>query len=212
MITEVEMKRELFGREIKQKSKSEFLSGTDLVKAGNIWRITNDMDMFSLVTWLARKSTKEFIIEIEKEYGKAIIRAKGKGQNTWLHPFLFIDLALAINPKLKVEVYKWMYDALLKHRNSSGDSYKRMSGALFLNANNKSHYHKEIPRYARYIKKVVGVDDWQTATEDQLELRDLIHNNISLLCDVLKKNEDAVRIGIKKAVETFEVRKKEKGL
>ena len=201
MITEVEMKRELFGKEIKQKSKSEFLSATDIVKAGNIWRVTHDLELFKFTSWLAKKSTKEFIEELELEYGKSIIRSKGKGHNTWLHPFLFIDLALAINPKLKVEVYKWLYDALLKHRNSSGDSYKKMSGALFLNANNKSRYHQEISSYARQIKEACRVKDWQSATENQLEMRDKIHNNISLLCDVLKNNPDAVRIGIKKAKE-----------
>lgn len=200
MITEVEMKRELFGREIKQKSKSEFLSATDLVKAGNIWRVTNDLEMFKLTSWLATKSTKDFIKEIEAEEGKAIIRSKGKGQNTWLHPFLFIDLALAINPKLKVEVYRWLYDELLKYRNNSGDSYKKMSGALYLNANNKSNYHREIRVYARQIKAVCKVDDWQSASKKKLELRNTIHNNIALLCDVLKNNDDAVRIGIKKAI------------
>jgi hypothetical protein len=201
MITEVEMKRELFGRDIKQRSKSEFLSATDLVKAGNIWRVTNGLELFRLTSWLARKSTKEFISEIEGEYGKAIIRAKGKGHDTWLHPFLFIDLALAINPKLKVEVYKWLYDALLKHRNSSGDSYKKMNGALFINSKNKSHYYRDISVYANKIKEVCKVEDWQRANEKQLELRNKIHNNITLLCDVLKNNDDAVRIGIKKALE-----------
>ena len=76
-----------------------------------------------------------------------------------------------------------------------------MSGALFANAKNKSHYHIEIRKIANTIKEAVGVSDWQKATEKQLELRDKIHENIALLCDVLKHNEDAVRIGIKKAKE-----------
>lgn len=201
MKTEVVMKRELFGKEISQRSKSEFFSGTDLVKAGNIWRVTNGLDIFSMTSWLARKSTKEFIVEIEKEYGKAISRSKAKNQHTWLHPFLFIDLALSLDPSLKIEVYKWLYDELLKYRNSSGDGYKQMCGALFDNAKNKSRFHVEIGSYARLIKKACGVDDWNTATQPQLELRGKIHDNISLLCDVLKNNEDAVRIGIKKAIQ-----------
>ena len=41
MVTEVIMKRELFGHEISQKSKSEFFSATDLSKAGNEWRRSN---------------------------------------------------------------------------------------------------------------------------------------------------------------------------
>ena len=194
------MKRELFGREISQQSKSEFFSGTDLVRAGNIWRVGEEKPLFMLKTWLAKKSTKEFIDELEKEYGKVIIKAKNQTSHTWMHPFLIIDLALAIDAKLKIEVYKWLYDELLKYRNSSGDSYKKMTGALYINSNNKRFYTNEVKTAAREVKKACGVDDWQKANAQQLELRDKIHNNISLLCDVLKNNDDAVRIGIKKAV------------
>ena len=201
MKTEVIMKRELFGKEISQKSKSEFFSATDLVKAGNIWRITTGLDLFKLTTWLGKKSTKEFIAELGKEYNDPIIRAKARNQHTWVHPFLFIDLALSINPALKIEVYRWLYDELLKYRNSSGDGYKKMCGYLFNNTKNKSLFYKEVSNYAKEIKQVCRVDDWQKATEAQLELRGTIHNNISLLCDVLKNNNDAVRIGIKKALE-----------
>ena len=35
------MKRELFGQEISQKSKSEFFSATDLLRAGNKYRAMN---------------------------------------------------------------------------------------------------------------------------------------------------------------------------
>ncbi len=198
MKTEVIMKRELFGKEISQKSKSEFFSATDLVLAGNQWRIQNGKEFFKLTTWLAARSTKEFIKELEKEYGTVIIRSKGKNQHTWLHPFLTIDLALSIDPRLKIEVYKWLYDSLLKYRNNSGDSFKKMSGALYLNASNKSLYVKNIKDYSRQIKKACNVVDWETADEKQLELRDRIHENIALLCDLIP-NADAVRIGIKKA-------------
>jgi hypothetical protein len=201
MKTEVIMKRELFGREISQKSKSEFFSATDLVKAGNLWRLENDKDLFKLQTWMQNKSTKEFIAELEKEYGNVIIRSRGKNQHTWMHPFLIIDLALAIDPKLKIEVYKWLYDELLKYRNSSGDSYKRMTGALYINSSNKRFYTNEVKEAARAIKYACSVDSWETASESQLKLRDKIHENIALLCDVLKRNDDAVRIGIKKALD-----------
>lgn len=203
MKTEVIVRRELFGCEISQKSKSEFFSATDLVKAGNKWRISQDKDIFMLKTWMQNKSTKEFIEQLEKEYGTVIIRAKGKGYHTWMHPFLIIDLALAIDPKLKIEVYKWLYDELLKYRNESGDSYKMMCGALYVNSSNKRFYTREIKETARAIKEAIGVEDWNTATEKQLDLRNKIHENIALLCDVLKRNDDAVRIGIKKAKDKF---------
>lgn len=200
MKTEVIMKREIFGKEISQKSKSEFFSATDLVRAGNVWRITNGLEPFNMKAWFQQKGTKDFISALEKEYGKIKISGRGRGNHTWVHPFLFIDMALAISPTLKIEVYKWLYDSLLKYRNNSGDSFKKMSGALYLNASNKSLFTREIQEYSREIKSACNVNDWETANEGQLELRDRIHENIALLCDVLNNNVDAVRIGIKKAL------------
>ena len=93
MKTEVEMKRILFGHEISQKSKSEFLSATDLVKAGNAWRINNGFPEFNFYQWRQSNNTREFIVELEKKYGTAIISGRGRGHHTWIHPFLFFDLA-----------------------------------------------------------------------------------------------------------------------
>jgi hypothetical protein len=200
MKTEVIMKRELFGSEISQQSQSEFFSATDLVRAGNYYRLNNKLPLFDLNMWLQSKGTKEFIEELETQFGKVKINSKGKNQHTWVHPFLFIDIALAINPKFKVEVYSWIFDSLLKFRNNSGDSYKRMCGALYQNCGNKSNFHRGVSKTALMIQEACNVSDWQKATEDQLKLRDKIHDNIALLCDVLRDNNQAIRIGIIKAI------------
>ena len=201
METEVVMKRELFGKEIRQKSKSEYFSATDLMKAGNFWRINNGMQPMDMSKWFQQSGVKDFMKALEEEVGgKVKISARGRGGQTWVHPFLFIDMALAINPKLKIEVYGGIYDELLKHRNSSGDSYKKMAGALYINAKRKDVFPEVIRSVANEIKNRCNVLDWNTASEDQLQMRNKIHENISLLCDVLKNNDDAVRIGIKKAI------------
>lgn len=207
MKTEVIMKREIFGKQISQKSKSEFFSATDLVKAGNIWRINNEMEPFNMKMWFQQKRTKEFIKSLEGKFGKVKISGRGRGNHTWVHPFLFIDMALAISPELKIEVYSWLYDHLLQYRNDSGDSYKKMGGALFENISNKSEFPKYMVRVADYIRKTCNVPNWENAPEDKLKLRDTIHNNISLLCDLVP-NDDAVRIGVKKAISEY---KKEQG-
>ena len=200
MVTEVIMKRELFGCEISQKSKSGMFSATELALAGNKWRIANDLNLFSIRTWLAKNSTKEFIKEIEEHYGTAIVRSRGKNSQTWVHPFLFIDMALAISPTLKIEVYQWLYDELIKYRNNSGDSFKKMTGALYENSTNKREFPHEVKKIASHIKQQCEVEDWESATEDKLKLRDKMHENIALLCDVVP-NDNAVKIGIKKALE-----------
>jgi hypothetical protein len=196
MKTEVIMKRELFGQEISQKSQSEFFSATDLVRAGDKWRLANGLNSFNLSQYLKGAKTMEFIEEIENKYGKSIIVGRGRSAHTWVHPLIFIDVALAINPKLKVEVYEWLFDKLIKYRNDSGDSYKEMSAALFTRINNVRDFQSYIQKTACEIKEALKVVDWQTASERQLKKRDLIHNSIKLLCRVLKDTDAIVRIAI----------------
>ena len=201
METAVIMKRDLFGSHVSQNSKNEFLSATDLVKAGNKWRISNDLPMFSMGDWMANKSTKEFVCELESRFGQVKINSRGKNSHTWVHPLLFIDMALAISPTLKIEVYGWMFDQLIKSRNDSGDSYKKMCGCLFARANNKALFYQYVQDVANKIKLACKVKDWQSATESQLKLRDKLHNDIALLADVLNNNDQAVRLAIHKATE-----------
>lgn len=200
METTVIMKRDLLGCQVSQNSKNEFLSATDLVKAGNKWRVANDMPMFSISDWMANKSTKEFVGELESKFGKVKINSRGKNSHTWVHPLLFIDMALSISPTLKIEVYGWLFDQLIKSRNESGDSYKKMCGYLFARCSNKSTFYQTVQDVANKIKLACKVTDWQQATESQLKLRDKIHNDIALLADVLNNNDQAIRIAIHKAL------------
>lgn len=202
MKTEVIMKRELFGKEIGQKSKSEFLSATDLVKAANIWRKDEGLSPFNMTAFLNQKGTKEFMDELERSEGcNVIVKGRGRNAQTWVHPLLFIDMAFAVNPKLKIEVYKWLHDLLLRSRDRSGDSYKEMCGSLFAHEKDKSLFNKRIRILASKIKEICSVSDWQEANEKQLILRDKIHKNISLLSNVLRNNDKAIELGIREALK-----------
>jgi len=202
MKTAVIMKRELFGCEVEQNSKTEMFSATSIIKAGNIWRSANGLADFNFSQWLNSNSTKEFISALEKKHGanSVLVKGRGRNSNTWVHPLLFIDIALAISPSLKIEVYEWIFDNLIKYRNESGDSYKRMAGALFVNAQNKAQFPSYIQEVANKIRLACNVSDWQTATEAQLSKRDKLHDAIALLTDVLRNNDNAVRIAIVKTL------------
>lgn len=169
-------------------------SATDLVRAGNIWRHNNKKPMFNFSQWLNRRVTEEFIEELTKKYGKCVIKGRGRNSQTWVHPLIFIDLALSIDPKLKIEVYEWLFDHLIKNRNESGDSYKKMCGTLYVRHARKQAFPKFIGDIATRIKIHCGCDDWQEANEQQLKLRDKLHNDIALLADVLNNNDEAVRL------------------
>ena len=197
MKTEVTMQRELFGERIAQKSKSEFFSATDLVKAGNKWRRHNGFSEFNLAQYVKTKAVTDFVAELEIKYGKCISKSRGRAGQTWVHPLLFIDVALAINPKLKIEVYEWMFDNLIRFRNDSGDSYKEMTSALYVRHGNHREFQKYIQKVASAIKVACHVKDWQEATENQLRKRDLIHHSIKLLSRVLTDPNQIVRLSIK---------------
>lgn len=190
--------RKLLDCTIRQNSKTAMLSVNDLLIAGNNWRALNKMSQFNYNSWYTSRATKEFIAELEKVFGVGnVVKARrGNQGSTWFHPYLFIDLALAISPKLKVEVYSWLYDELLKYRNFSGDSYRKMCGVLYDRTTKKSTFSKSIVDLANRIQNECGVRDWEAATEEQLKLRDKIHNNIALLGEIMGNLNEAIRLGI----------------
>lgn len=195
MKTEVILKRPFMGSEIRQKSKTSLFSATDLIRIGNVKRRELEKPVFNLTAYFKKSSTIEFIEELQKSNERVIIKGRGRNACTWVHPLLFIDLALSLDPKLKVEVYQWLYDELLKHRNNSGESYKKMVGGLY-NIIPEYEFHKTLPKIATYIKEKLNVKDWNLASEEQLKQRDRIHENIFLLCSVLKNYKEAVRLGV----------------
>lgn len=201
MKTNVIMKRELFSHEIGQRSDNEFFSATDLVRAGNVWRINHGMQTFNMNDWFNQKTTKDFIKALEAKYGIVKISGRGRGIHTWVHPFLFIDMALAISPQLKIETYEWLYDKLIEYRNVSGDSYKKLAGALKAIETNQSKLTEHIKESANLIKEACNVSDWQTATEEQLKLRDKIHDYVWVMSDIIKDRRTLINVAIKKAKE-----------
>lgn len=202
MKTEVVMKRSILGEIISQKSKSGFFNATELVLAGNSYRAMNRMKLVNLNSYFSNNANKDFMQELEAKYGKIKTDGRGRGQQVWVHPLLFLDIALWIDPKMKVEVYEWLMDNLLQFRNDSGDSYKKMCGALYLYAKNKTSFNKNIQIVANRIKTECGVKDWNEATQEQLKLRDKMHEFISFACDMVKDSNIAIEVGISKAKES----------
>lgn len=69
---------------------------------------------------------------------KVVINVKGKltksgrtPDRVWMHPYLFIDFAMWLNPAFKYEVIKFVHDNLINFRNRAGDAYKEMSAAVY---------------------------------------------------------------------------------
>lgn len=84
------------------------------------------------------KSTQEYIQvimqkeELNSETSVYLKSRASRGVNagTWMHPMLFIDFAMWLNPSFKYDVLKFVYDEMIKYRNLAGDSYKELCSAV----------------------------------------------------------------------------------
>lgn len=177
-----------------------YLSLKTLTLIGNKQRYIDGLPSVKIERYFLLPTSKEFISELEKQIGKkAYIAGRGRGADSWVHPFLFIDIALWLSPKLKIKVYNWIFDKLVENRVSSCDSYKKMCGVLFDNCNRKDKFQKNIKDLAHKIKVLIAVDDWNKCTALQLERRDELQNLIS---DLTLTLGDANR-GVNLAFEVY---------
>lgn len=150
------------------------------------------------------KQTQEFLKALEQEENfkdgnSPYLKTRGKYGGTWMTPLLFIDFAMWINAKFKVQVLKFVYDELIKTRNEAGDGYKELSSQVAKLVNkqfmpvamqtiSKGLNHIVYGRHERNIRN-------KEATENYLKtLRDL-ENKLSMLIDegFLKSYEDVLK-------------------
>lgn len=175
----VMVRQDMNGLVIRQNSKNQFFNATDLIDSYN----SKNGEGKRVQNYLDNDSTKRFIIALAEaetlnnsnssDLENGLIETKrGKNGGTWMHPYLFIDLAMWLSPEFKVTVIKWVYDNLIKIRNEAGDTFKEVNNALFDAKPNSAPY--VYANEARMINKIVfgSQDSGQRnlATEDQLNL------------------------------------------
>lgn len=116
---------------VSQRTKDAFFNATELLKQWN--RYSGQQKQMAHYT--DNSSTEEFIKaliseERFKERDSVLIQSRGKSGGTWMHPLLFIDFAMWLNPTFKVKVLKFVYDEMIRYRNLAGDAYPAMCRAV----------------------------------------------------------------------------------
>lgn len=116
---------------VTQRTCDGFFNATELLKQWN--RYSGQQKQIAHYT--DNSSTEEFIKALVseeelKERNSVLIQSRGKNGGTWMHPLLFIDFAMWLNPTFKVKVLKFVYDEMIKFRNLSGDAYPTMCKAV----------------------------------------------------------------------------------
>lgn len=117
--------------EIQQRTQDSMFNATMLLKQWN----AKSGQQKQMAHFLENNSTQEFIQaienqEISKQRNSVLLKSRGKAGGTWMHPYLFIDFAMWLNPKFKYNVIQFVYDQLIQIRHEAGDNYKVMSSAV----------------------------------------------------------------------------------
>lgn len=116
---------------VEQRTVDGFFNATELLKQWNLQNGTKK----ELKHYFENQSANELIntiIERENLNSRksAYLSSRGKNGGTWMHPVLFIDFAMWINPSFKYDVIKFVYDEMIKFRNLAGDAYPSMCRAV----------------------------------------------------------------------------------
>lgn len=209
MKTEVVMKRELLGYQIRQRHQSGYFYTSDLEVVANKVRLEHDLPMVSATAYFSLHSTRDFLKALAEELGQdptEFIRGTGKGR--YVHPYVFLDLAMWFNPNFKVKVYQWLFDNLLQVRDNSGDSYKAMAEAIINNFDLISRLPLVLSKIARKIRKACGLPIldqgvWETASKDQLFIRDKIQSTAITLAYISKSPEVMIDQAIRIVAEQY---------
>lgn len=131
MKTNQNMIRKMGSFDVVQRTKDGMFNATSLLKQ---WNQSPGVKK-ELKDFFENKSTKEFIKSIENEEyanrgNSPYLKSRGKHGGTWMHPFLFIDFAMWLNPSFKYQVIKFIYDELIKFRHAAGDNYRPFCQAI----------------------------------------------------------------------------------
>ena len=146
--------RELFGVRIRQQTQGSFLSLTDLEEAytqarvrngwadKNITRILNDNT--EVLYYLLEKQgfikvpMCTFMENIESQGFAKHMKSLGVYKTTgarhtksvWVNPYIFVMVAMELNPIFKAQVIDWLTDSLIINRIEAGSFYRDLSKAI----------------------------------------------------------------------------------
>ena len=170
--------RELFGVTIRQNTKEQFFSVSDLQKAYEVarwqygWNQQNISSLLSgdkiqerLYYLLSEAKILKIEISIFKEMvkkegitnvlkGLGVYKTTGKGSDKTVmaSPYIWVLIAMELNPMIYAKVVKWLTDTLIFDRLEAGSEYLPMNSSIKSIVTNPDY-----PKYARAInEKVFG--------------------------------------------------------
>lgn len=117
---------------VAQRTKDGMFNATALLKQWNDKSISER----KMANYFLSEKTNEFIFTIMERENlntpkMVYLTSRGKHHGgTWMHPMLFIDFAMWINPSFKYDALKFVYDQMIKYRNDAGDAYRKLGNSV----------------------------------------------------------------------------------
>ncbi len=196
------------GTMVRQKHKSGYFNATDFLKAVNVKRAKKGKTPKKMEDYKKNATTDEFLQELSLEDGVDItdlmVSTRGRNGGTWVHPYVMLDIALWSDAKLKVKVYKWIYDNLTLFRNNSGDNFKTMNDVLtkkypkVMKGYMYSKVANKIADVCEMPTNVKGMNRWNNATETELKKREQVQEAIIVMSDVSDDLSSCINHAIKR--------------
>lgn len=172
--------RVLLGTNVSVMSKDGFVCITDAVNALNSKRESNGLTQRRLKEIIMTSSFNEKCFELLHKLnerniirkinikenrissiidlgkiGLAYKRGKGAEQKWFVNPYLFVMIALEMDPEIYAEVIIWLTDGLIENRNEAGDAYVRMCRGISRIVQDKMTLKDKIVRVAKAINFIV---------------------------------------------------------
>lgn len=195
--------RVLFGVTIRQDTKNGFLSVTDLQDAyfrariekgwsdRRIERILSTKDAAERIYYILEKQgiiktqfcafmkevEESSIVKVLKKYGAYKTSGARDNKNTSCNPYIWVLLAMELNPELYATVVIWLGDNLITNRIEAGDKYNDLCRAA---SRFKDVDYAKIGRALNYI--VFNVHERMlrnTATQEELKEIDEIQKSLA---------------------------------
>lgn len=131
MKTNVNITRKLNEFDVIQRTKDSMFNATSLLQQWN----EKSGQQKDIAHYFENKSTNEFINALlidqnSNSRNSVVLKSAGRYGGTWMHPYLFIDFAMWLNPAFKLQVIKFVYDQLIEDRKLSGDFYNKLCSSL----------------------------------------------------------------------------------
>ena len=173
-----------------QRTKDGYFNANSLISS---WNEANPHKKKVLGNFQALKETKDFIeyLKTKESIEKPFIAGRGNGDNvgTWMHPKLYIDLAMWVSLEFKSKVIDYVLDGLITSRHDAGDYFTQMSATImskYIDLYNKKPPAKLFIDESKMIKQVSKIKGERNEMSQKELDRITILQKVN--CTLIKKN------------------------